>query len=110
MRGSLISVILDWNFEGDVMASFEPEKQFEDIKARLIEEYKTSLAVKTDKGNELVVHDVRVKDNKNTNDIKKQRDAIMTGSSWNVPIVADLELKRKGKNGRAQRGSCRSRA
>ena len=60
------------------MASFEPEKQFEDIKARLIEEYKTSLAVKTDKGNELVVHDVRIKDNKNTNDIKKQRDAKKT--------------------------------
>ena len=79
------------------MASFEPDKQFEDIKKRLISEYKNSLSVKTDKGNELIVHDVEVDDRKGVTDIDKQRTAILSGKSWNVPIIADLELKRKGK-------------
>lgn len=80
------------------MPYLNPDKQFEAVAGKVSEAVKEALEVESNRSR-IVVHQVQVKDTKESSDIRGQQAAIRKGKSWQVPIVADLSLMRKGKDG-----------
>ena len=78
------------------MASFSPEEQFDLLKEKVLDAYKDSLDLKTNK-HEIKVNRVYVEDTKDSGDIEAQKKAIVGGRTWQVPIKADLTLYENGK-------------
>ena len=78
------------------MTTFSADQQFEDMKKK-VEETLTDVFPMKSKRSELVLHGVEVRDNKDTKDIRSQRDAIRKGRSWTVPVYGDVSLMRNGE-------------
>tara|TARA_B100000131_G_scaffold54165_1_gene49136 strand:- start:806 stop:6961 length:6156 start_codon:yes stop_codon:yes gene_type:complete len=78
------------------MSQLVPEKQFSAIKTEVEKAIRDNFPVSTKKS-EIKLHDVWVDDNKKSTDVRGQKDALMRGRSWNVPVYADLSLRRGGK-------------
>jgi DNA-directed RNA polymerase subunit beta' len=80
------------------MAYLDPDQQFEIIAEKVSEAVGEALSVETKKS-KIVVHSVEVKNNKKADDFRDQKKAIRNGKSWQVPILADMSLMRRGRGG-----------
>jgi DNA-directed RNA polymerase subunit beta' len=78
------------------MSTFSPEQNFESLKSRMETALKEFFPLEG-RSSEIVLHGVEVRDNKDVGDIRDQREALVRGKSWTVPVYADLELRRRGK-------------
>ena len=78
------------------MSQLVPEQQFSAIKTEVEKAIRDNFPVSTKKS-EIKLHNVWVEDTKKSTDIRSQKEALMKGRSWNVPVYADLSLRRNGK-------------
>jgi DNA-directed RNA polymerase subunit beta' len=76
------------------MAHYDPQEAFEILKSRLVDTVKDHFPVEGRK-NVLVANKVWVDDNKGIDDIRSQKEARLTGRTWGVPVMAELELRDK---------------
>ena len=78
------------------MSQFDPESEFTHVKREVAQAFEEALPLSTNK-TDVVVNRVWVDDTKESSDVRDQRRAILGGRSWQVPIRADLTLRRDGK-------------
>lgn len=78
------------------MTTFSAEQQFEDLK-KGVESTMKDLFQFEGKRSKLKLHSVEVRDDKDSGDLRAQRDAIRSGKSWTVPVYGDVSLIRNGE-------------
>lgn len=78
------------------MPQLTPGQQFEDLKVRVASTLKSVLSV--DRGDtRVVVHGVEVDDDKGQGDLRGQKEALLGGKDWVVPVYADISVEKDGK-------------
>lgn len=78
------------------MPQLTPDQQFEDLKSRISATLKSVLAV--ERGDtKVVVHGVDVEDDKAQDDLRGQKEALLNGKDWSVPVYADVAVEKDGK-------------
>jgi DNA-directed RNA polymerase subunit beta' len=73
------------------MARLDPEEGFKILKDRVAESVKEVFPIEGAK-HTLRIKDVRINDNKDIEDLRSQKKARMDGTTWSVPVEADMEL------------------
>ena len=74
------------------MARLVPEEGFDLLKDR-VQKAVSGLFPIVGKKNTLELHDVAVRDNLNSYDVRSQKEAKLEGKSWAVPVEATVSLK-----------------
>ena len=77
------------------MTTFSADQQFENLKKGVESTLRETFPFEGRRSS-LILHDVEVRDNKDSKDIRSQRDAIRKGRSWTVPVYGDISLMRNG--------------
>ena len=78
------------------MASFIPDEQFDVMKKNISSAIEDLFPVESGTG-KLVITNVEVDDKLLATDVTDQKEAILKGKSWDVPIYGDVELQRNGE-------------
>ena len=78
------------------MASFIPDEQFDLVKKNISSAIEDLFPVESGSG-KLVITNVQVEDVASATDGSDQKEAILKGKSWDVPIYGDVELQRNGE-------------
>jgi len=78
------------------MPTLSPDEQFEHLKS-VVESTLSDVFPMEGKRSSLVLHGVEFKDNKDSSDVRAQKEAIKKGRSWTVPVYGDISLMRNGK-------------
>jgi DNA-directed RNA polymerase subunit beta' len=73
--------------------TIEPQAEFEEMKARLVDQIGKTFPIRDRRGKyEVRVSDVTVSDDKGVGDLKGQHDARMNGKSWAAPVTGKVSI------------------
>jgi DNA-directed RNA polymerase subunit beta' len=78
------------------MPSFSPDDQFEQLKHGLEGTLKDVFDFEG-RRSKLTLHGIEIRDDKTSEDLRSQRDAMRKGKTWSVPVYGDVSLQRGGK-------------
>jgi len=78
------------------MALLTPEEQFDALKTKIKETIRGYFPIEG-QNVEIVLNSVDIEDRTDSEDLRSQMKALKTGSTWAVPVYANLSLKRNDK-------------
>ena len=73
------------------MSRLDPKEGFEALKSKVTEAVQSVFPIEGSK-HTLRLNGLEIKDNKNIEDIRSQKEARLSGTTWAVPVNADLSL------------------
>lgn len=78
------------------MPNLDPDAQFESIKSSIAEALKKQFKVQG-RTSSIEIEDVDFKDEKSSQDVADQKEAILEGKSWTIPVYGTVVLKKGGE-------------